>query len=141
MLLQSKTTVIVLVAISFVAGSVVSGTSAYASGDKNGKPFEELWEAIHALEGDMDDIEEDLEDIVYDAEEESGLTKTYVKTDTKIKKLFCDVGDYATNGGGIADGSGRPLNADGDVAASGEAITGWENISGSTSFVVCLDVT
>ncbi len=140
--MQSKTTVAVLVALAFVAGSLLTGTSAFASGDKNGKPFEELWAAIHALEGEMDDFEEDLEDIVYDtSEEEPGFTKTYVKTDTKIKKLFCDMGDFATNGGGIADGSGRPLNADGNVALSGEAITGWENISGSTSFVVCIDVT
>ena len=138
--MQNKITIVALIAVSFVAGSIVTGTSAFASGDKNGKPFEELWAAIHTLEGNMDDIEEDLDNMVYDAQEESDVTKTYVKTDTKVKKLFCDVGDFATNGGGIADGSGRPLNVDGEVAKSGETITGWENISGSTSFVVCIDV-
>jgi len=28
----------------------LTGTMAYASGDKNGKPFEALWDAIHDLE-------------------------------------------------------------------------------------------
>ncbi len=46
----SKTIIIGLVAVAFVAGSILAGTMAYAAGDKNGKPFEALWTAIHEIE-------------------------------------------------------------------------------------------
>ena len=39
-----------LVAIAFVAGSIMTGTMAEATGDKKGKPFEALWTAIHDLQ-------------------------------------------------------------------------------------------
>ncbi len=46
----NKTIMIGLVAVAFVAGSILTGTMAYAAGDKNGKPFEALWTAIHEIE-------------------------------------------------------------------------------------------
>ena len=132
---------VAIIAISFVAGSFVTGTSAFASGDKNGKPFEEIWEAIHSLEAEMDDFEGDLEEIVYEADEETGMTKTYVKTAGPFKQVFCDIGDYATSGGAIGEGFGRPLNTAGEIAKNGDTVTGWENTNGGTSFVVCVDLT
>ncbi|MFB5597823.1 MAG: hypothetical protein ACE5RJ_02245 [Nitrosopumilaceae archaeon] len=140
--MQSKTIFAVLVAAAFVAGSLMTGTSAFASGDKKGKPFEEIWAAIHALEGDMDDLEDDLEDVVNDdSDEESDLSKTYVRTAGAFQKVFCDFGDYATSGGAIGQGFGLPLNAQGDVVKDGDAITGWHNFGSGTSFVICVDVT
>jgi len=47
---MTKTILILAIATAFVVGSVMTGTMAYATGDKNGKPFEALWDAIHALE-------------------------------------------------------------------------------------------
>jgi len=49
-----------LVAIAFVAGSITIGTMVYASGDKNGKPFEAIWDAITELQNDFDDLFEQL---------------------------------------------------------------------------------
>jgi len=53
---MTKTITIGLVAIAFVAGSILTGTMAYAAGDKNGKPFEALWDAIHDLQIQIDAI-------------------------------------------------------------------------------------
>jgi hypothetical protein len=134
---------VALVAVAFVAGSLMTGTSAFASGSNNGKPFEEIWAAIEALDDDINDLEDDLEDIVYDddSEEESGLSKTYVRTSGAFQKVFCDTGDFATSGGAIGEGFGIPLNAHGDVAKDRDTITGWHNFGSGTSFVVCVDVT
>jgi len=62
---MTKTIMILAIATAFVVGSVMTGTMAYATGEKNGKPFEALWDAIHALEtavspdGDTDPSNED----------------------------------------------------------------------------------
>lgn len=126
--MQSKTTIAALVALSFVAGSVVTGTSAFASSN-NGKPFEEIWDAIRELR----------EAIETEPDDEPGLTKTYVKIDNENKKVFCDVGDFAVNGGKIGESLGRPINADGDLIKDKEVVRGWENTSSKPSFVVCVD--
>jgi len=55
--LISKTFLVLAIAVAFVAGSIMTGTLAYASGDKNGKPFEAIWDAIHALETGLAEIE------------------------------------------------------------------------------------
>ena len=47
---MSKTILVMGISLAFIAGTIASGTMAFASGDKNGKPFEELWAAIHVLE-------------------------------------------------------------------------------------------
>jgi len=47
---MSKTILVMGISLAFIAGTIASGTMAFASGDKNGKPFEEIWAAIHALE-------------------------------------------------------------------------------------------
>jgi len=55
--MKSKTIIAGLVALAFVAGSIMASGMAYASGDKNGKPFEALWDAIHNLEVGLAEIE------------------------------------------------------------------------------------
>jgi len=47
---MTRTILVLAVATAFVIGTITTGTLAYASGDKNGKPFEQIWEAIHNLE-------------------------------------------------------------------------------------------
>jgi len=46
--MRSKT--VLVLAIAFVIGTITTGTLVYASGEKNGTPFEQIWEAIHNLE-------------------------------------------------------------------------------------------
>lgn len=55
--MTNKTIIAGLVALAFVSGSIMASGMAYASGDKNGKPFEALWDAIHALETSVAEIE------------------------------------------------------------------------------------
>jgi hypothetical protein len=47
---MSKTILVMGISLAFIAGTIASGTMAFASGDKNGKPFEEIWAALHVLE-------------------------------------------------------------------------------------------
>ena len=54
---MKKTILILVIAAAFVAGTITTGTLAYASGDKNGKPFEAIWDAIHNLEIGLAEIE------------------------------------------------------------------------------------
>jgi len=48
--MRSKTVLVLAIAIAFVIGTITTGTFVYASGEKNGTPFEQIWEAIHNLE-------------------------------------------------------------------------------------------
>jgi len=48
--MRSKTVLVLAITIAFVIGTITTGTLVYASGDKNGTPFEQIWEAIHNLE-------------------------------------------------------------------------------------------
>jgi len=54
--MTSKIIMIGLVAVAFVAGSIMTSGMAYAAGDKNGKPFEALWDAIHDIQTQIDSI-------------------------------------------------------------------------------------
>jgi hypothetical protein len=54
---MSKTILVMGIALAFIAGTLTSGTMAFASGDKNGKPFEEIWAAIHSLETAISEME------------------------------------------------------------------------------------
>jgi len=48
--MRSKTVLVLAIAIAFVIGTITTGTLVYASGEKNGTPFEQIWDAIHNLE-------------------------------------------------------------------------------------------
>jgi len=54
---MSKTILVMGISLAFIAGTIASGTMAFASEDKNGKPFEAIWAAIHALEDAISEIE------------------------------------------------------------------------------------
>lgn len=54
MLGMRKTIIILAIAAAFVVGSIATGTMAYGAGDKNGKPFEALWDAIHDIQAQND---------------------------------------------------------------------------------------
>ena len=45
-----KSVWVLTIVLAFVAGSIVTGAMAYASGDNKGQLFEALWDAIHNLE-------------------------------------------------------------------------------------------
>jgi len=45
--MRSKTVLVLAIAVAFVIGIITTGTLVYASGEKNGTPFEQIWEAIH----------------------------------------------------------------------------------------------
>ncbi len=122
---------IALIALAFIAGSILTGTSAFATKGNNGEPFQEIWNAIYELQDAIND----------DSDDEPGLTETYVKIDPVNKKVFCDVGDYAVNGGKLGETVGRPINAEGNVAKHKDVVRGWENIGSGSSYVVCVDTT
>ena len=46
-----------LVAVAFVAGSIMASGMAYAAEKPNGQPFQALWDAIDGLQGQIEDIE------------------------------------------------------------------------------------
>jgi len=54
---MSKTILVMGISLAFIAGTLTSGTMAFASGDKNGKPFEAIWAAINALEAAISEME------------------------------------------------------------------------------------
>jgi len=45
--MRSKAVLVLAIVIAFVIGTLTTGTLVYASGEKNGTPFEQIWEAIH----------------------------------------------------------------------------------------------
>ncbi len=53
---MGKTILILVLAVAFVVGTIATGTLAYGSGDKIGKPFEAIWDAIHNLEATVASI-------------------------------------------------------------------------------------
>lgn len=57
--MTNKTIIAGLVALAFVAGSVMTSGIAYAKSDNNGQPFQELWDAIAGLQTQIDNINVD----------------------------------------------------------------------------------
>ena len=143
--MTSKTIMIGLVAIAFVAGSILTGTMAYASKDKNGKPFEALWDAIAGLQTQIDDVTTSSMN-VYSVVDNVGLTNM-------INQIVqCDSGDIAiaSGFGTSANGNTRhnaPVDVNGVEISDGEIPTGWRFISDSTTgtdvsgtlYVMCQD--
>ena len=95
--MMSKTIIAGLVVVAFVAGSIMTGTMVYASGDKNGKPFEALWDAVHALEAAVEEIDE-----------QGSVFDTYVVRTDDVDVIAnkqadatasCDPGDMLLSGG------------------------------------------
>jgi len=105
----SKTILILAIAVTFVTGSIATGTMAYAAGDKNGQPFEALWNAIHELEIAIADLQAQIDEISIEPDETGGLT-TYTKVESvnpdpllgfqQSVIVNCDLGDVALGGGG-----------------------------------------
>jgi len=97
---MSKSIQIMVIAVAFVAVTLVSGV-VYAD-DKNGKPFEAIWDAIHNLESTPN----------------NGITDVYTETNkvdikdgTFTIKAACDPGDKVL-GGGFENLHGFPITAD-----------------------------
>ncbi len=84
------------IAVASVAITLVTGV-VYAD-EKNGKPFEAIWDAIHELQNTEN------EDLGYSAttyvKEDSFETFSFEKTS---RTILCDEGDVATGGGGSYD--------------------------------------
>ena len=53
---MSKTITLGLVAIAFVAGSIITGSVAFAAEKPNGVPFQAIWDAIGDLQTQVDTI-------------------------------------------------------------------------------------
>ncbi|MCH7876887.1 MAG: hypothetical protein IIA20_01395 [Thaumarchaeota archaeon] len=54
---RNNSIIISSVLVAFVVGSIMMVSMAYAVGDKNGQPFEALWDAIHDIETAISEIE------------------------------------------------------------------------------------
>jgi len=88
---MSKSIQIMAIAVAFVAVTLVTGV-VYAD-EKNGKPFEAIWEAINELQNT-----EDYSPTTY-VKQISFATAAEKVSET----VFCDEGDVATGGGGSYD--------------------------------------
>ena len=128
---MSKSIQIMAIAVAFVALTLVTGV-VYAD-EKNGKPFEAIWDTIHELQD-------------YSA-------TTYVnKASFEISKtpgmILCDEGDVATGGGGSYDFNSFSIIKDASFPHVVDDIAvGWtydildlnSEVDSATVFVVCLD--
>jgi hypothetical protein len=101
---MSKSIQIMAIAVAFVAVTLISGV-VYAD-DKNGKPFEAIWEAIHSLESTPT----------------NGITNVYQKDNPQLinspaglslvdVKATCNPDDIVL-GGGYENTHGFPITAD-----------------------------
>jgi len=114
---MSKAIPIMAIAVAFVAGTFVSSV-VYAD-EKNGKPFEAIWEAIHALESTPT----------------GGITNVYTNTNTDIipsgsttVKAACNGSDKVLGGGYDA----LPLGVTA-IADKPDGDNGWLGIFKTTS--------
>jgi len=122
---MTKTIMILAIAVAFVVGSVMTGTMAYATGDKNGKPFEALWDAIHALETAVsldDDVDSSNEDQTLSGNGEVVLGTT-AAGDGGGTVTCVDI----TGGAGLCDGVDDVDDADND---STNELQNWSNLPG-----------
>ena len=129
--MTSKTIIIGLVAVAFVAGSILTGTMAFASGDKNGKPFEALWDAIHALETQPHET-------VYQKTTASAPV-VGVGTYFTTYEIKCDSGDIALSGGWTVPGP-APVLPPGGGPIVGETFPTGERIVPPDAYQVDLSV-
>jgi len=125
--MTQKTIIVGLVALAFVAGSILTGTMAYATGDKNGKPFEALWDAIH-------DIQSAPHETIY----QNTLTPAgpvFVGTYFSTWEIKCDTGDTALSGGWTVPGP-APIPPAGGGPITGRTIVTGENIVSTDTYHV-----
>ncbi len=122
--MTSKTIIIGLVALAFVAGSIMTGTMAEAKKeDKNkGNPFQAILDAI-----------DDLQSQIVTIELTSDLGDTYITTETTtiIAGLGgngvaqCDEGDVLLSGGYIFFGADLIVTADQPIPVGADG-QGWQ---------------
>jgi len=139
--MTQKTIMIGLVAIAFVAGSILTGTMAYAAGDKNGTPFEALWDAIHALETAIsldDDADSSNEDQTLSGTGEVVLGTT-AAGDGGGTVTCADI----TGGAGLCDGDDAVVDNDNDSSneLQGLSGTGSVDLSNGGGSVSCESIT
>ena len=96
----SKTIIAGLVALAFVAGSVLTGSIAVdaAKGDENGKPFQELLDNITVSWENIVDIPDDIKD-----GDDVGLGDIQPKIDAKNSEILQIQTDIALVESDIAD--------------------------------------
>ena len=54
--LRSSSTIILLIPLAFIVGAIASESLAFAAKETMGKPFLEIWDAIHQLEDNLPEI-------------------------------------------------------------------------------------
>ncbi len=54
--LRSSSTIILLIPLAFFGGAIASESLAFAAKETMGKPFLEIWDSIHQLEGSLPEI-------------------------------------------------------------------------------------
>ena len=133
--------------LAFAAGSIMASGMAYAAGDKNGQPFDALWDAIHELQDAVNNSSGNsqtyyvVESIVQGPTSGSGPGQVFTKT------VLCDEDDVAT-GGGLSYPSQTPINiiaydfphVENDVPVGWTMVVDDWTPSGAlaTVYVVCL---
>jgi len=112
--MTQKTIMIGLVALAFVAGSIMTGTMAEAKEKPNGQPFQAIWNAIGLLQDQIDDVDTDsLQDQIDELKETQILGFYTVVGDdeghTLGARISCDPGDVVVGGGGMLTFSGGQI--------------------------------
>jgi len=118
--MTQKTIIIGLVALAFVAGSIMTGTMAYAA--PNGQPFQAILDAI-----------DDLQSQIVTIELTSDLGDTYITTETTTiiagiggnGVAQCDEGDVLLSGGYIFFGADLIVTADQPIPVGADG-QGWQ---------------
>jgi len=124
---MNKTILVLAVATAFVIGTITTGTLAYASGDKNGKPFEQIWEAIHNLE------------TTGSSGSETPISLGHIRIDTTITPCTNSAGNDINSSGGpvlLSDGTVKIPSGTGfktlDPAFGSLPAGVWHDIEGTS---------
>ncbi len=160
--MTSKTIIIGLVALAFVAGSIMTGTMAEAKKDKSegndNNPFKALWDGIENIEltpgpqgetgatGEQGETGSTADITIYQrAVSTAGVPIGEIETVTAL----CDTGDVATGGGINTVGDFKVIDSfqeNADSVNSPSWTTSAQNVGTNPndffySIVLCLDKT
>ena len=141
--MTSKTIIIGLVAIAFVAGSIMTGTMAEAKKDKSegndNNPFKAIWDAIAGLQTQIDGIEltSDLGDTYRVTGSDQGSGQTIEA------EASCDEGDILLSCGFFKASSSVTINGAVPFPETQSciafAIVSGDSVESVTAFAVCAD--
>lgn len=98
---MNKTIFALSIIISFVAGSVMTGTMAFGSEKPNGDPFKAIWNAINELIATDDSLQEQIDNLSTSPGGATYISEDFICEERLIGIFsctnYCDAGDQAIN--------------------------------------------